>query len=54
MGQIYVKGILNVALPKYLIVIIRMCQMCIQHARQQFEHFMYPFFITLYCVADIF
>jgi hypothetical protein len=35
-----IPSVLKVALPKYLVVIIRICQMCIQHAGQQFEQFL--------------
>jgi hypothetical protein len=36
----YNTGVLKVALPKYLLVIIRRCQMCIEQAGQQFEQFL--------------
>jgi hypothetical protein len=49
-----VQSVLKVALPKYLVVIIIRRQMCIEHAGQQFEQFLLPFFITLYCIVDIF
>jgi hypothetical protein len=35
-----VQGVLKVALPKYLLVIIRICQMCIEHAGQKLEQFL--------------
>jgi hypothetical protein len=35
-----IQNVLKVALPKYLTVIIRRCQMCIEHAGQQFEQFL--------------
>jgi hypothetical protein len=35
-----VQNVLKVALLKYLAVIIRRCQMCIEHAGQQFEQFL--------------
>jgi predicted RNA-binding Zn-ribbon protein involved in translation (DUF1610 family) len=34
------KGVLKVASPKCLVVIIRRCQRCIEHAGQQFEQFL--------------
>jgi hypothetical protein len=47
------QSVLKVALPKYLVVIIG-CQMCIEHAGQQFQQILLPLFITLYCTVDIF
>jgi hypothetical protein len=35
-----IQGVLKVALPKYLVVIIRRCQMCIEHVEQQSEQFL--------------
>jgi hypothetical protein len=35
-----IKSVLKVAFPKYLVVIIRRCKMCIEHAGQQFEQFL--------------
>jgi hypothetical protein len=34
-----IQNVLKISLPKYLIVIIRRCQMCIEHTGQQFEQF---------------
>jgi hypothetical protein len=34
--MVYIQNVLKVALPKYLVVIIRRYQMCIEHAVQQF------------------
>jgi hypothetical protein len=52
--SVCIQGVLKVTSPKYLVVIIRRCQMYIEHAGQQFEQFLSTFFITLYCVAHIF
>jgi hypothetical protein len=35
-----IQSVLKVALPKYLVVIIKRCQMCTEHAGQQFEQFL--------------
>jgi hypothetical protein len=40
LGHPIYTGVLKVTLPNYLVVIITRCQMCIEHAGQQFEQFM--------------
>jgi hypothetical protein len=39
-ARLYIQNVLEVALPKYLVVIIRRCQMCIEDAGQQFKQFL--------------
>jgi hypothetical protein len=40
LSESLIQSVLKVAFQKYLVVITRRCQMCIEHAGQQFEQFL--------------